>query len=296
MPSDNGYALAGVAAGVERHRHPDGRGDAVSEYNVTPTKHGVKLMLNGFPKSGLHLLGLMVTPFVGSIQDEMVQTMWSGINGAWALEPLDLNDRLFKISRLGDGEFVFSHSVYNKKLADFLWYSGIGLVFIYRDFRDVAVSQTYHILADDDTYVHNGKDKYRELGGFDEVLAAVITGYDKYPGVMERWERYRPWLFVPWVLSLSFEQLRLDPLGSAKRVFNYALNRMPMQFHKRVEVEPDTLDRMARKMVEHGNMTEYSSTFRKGKVGGWRDEFTLRHKKLFIQSDKHYRLAEMGYE
>lgn len=264
-------------------------------YDITPTKVGIKLMLNGFPKSGLHLLGLMCTAFVSGIQDEMVNNLWSGINGAWALEPLDLNDRLFKFSRLNDGQFVFSHSVYNEKLAEFLWYSGVGIIFLYRDLRDVAVSQTHHVLSEDDTFVHAGKELYRNAGGFDEALAAVIAGIDKYPGVMARWESYRKWLEIPWVLSIRFEDLRAEPAEWSKAVFTYALNRTAMMFGKRVEASPESLERMAQTMIERGNRTELSSTFRKGRVGDWRETFTPRHIELFKQSDRHNRLAEMGW-
>ena len=264
-------------------------------FSITPTKHGIKLMLNGFPKSGLHLLGLMCTAFVSGIQDEMIQTLWSGINGAWSLEPLDLNDRLFKFSRLGDGQFVFSHSVHNAKLVEFLWYSGVGIVFIYRDPRDIVVSQTHHILSDDDTFVHPGKELYRNLGGFDEVLSAVITGIDKYPGVMERWEFYREWLNVPWVLSVRFEDIRTDPVHWSKEIFSYSLNRVAMMFGKRVEIEPASLEKVAQTMIEHGNRTDLSSTFRKGRTGDWRDTFTSHHIDLFKQSDRQDRLAELKY-
>lgn len=270
-------------------------GGSVSEYDITPTKHGIKLMLNGFPKSGLHLLGLMCTAFVSGIQDEMVSNLWSGINGAWALEPLDLNDRLFKFSRINDGQFVFSHSVCNERLVEFLWYSGIGIVFLYRDPRDVAVSQTYHVLSEDDTCVHAGKELYRALGSFDDALAAVITGIDRYPGVMDRWESYRGWLEIPWVLSVRFEDLRTESVEWSKTIFIYALNRVAMMFGKRVEIEPESLEQVAQTMIEHGDRTELSSTFRKGRIGDWRETFTPRHVELFKQSDEHDRLAAMDY-
>lgn len=265
------------------------------EYTIVPDKNGVKLVLNGFPKSGLHLVALMCGAFLRGMDDEMINTIWSGINGAWDLTPLDLNDRLYKLSRLKDGELILSHSIYNKKLTDFLWYCGTGVVFIYRDPRDVAVSQTFHVLSDDDTFMHPGKQLYRDLGSFDAALEAVISGIDKYPGVMARWEYYEPWMHVPWVLSVRFEDVRTEPIEWAERIFVYALNRLAMMFNRKVEVEPESLRAVAEKMVELGNMTEHSSTFRAGRIGDWRSVFTPRHVHLFKESDKHNKLESLGY-
>ena len=273
------------------------RGESVKkEYTIIPSKHGVKLMLNGFPKSGLHLLALMCGAFLRAMEDEMINTIWSGINGAWDLTPLDLNDRLYKLSRLGDGELIFSHSVYNKKLADFLWYCGTGVVFIYRDPRDVAVSQTFHVLSDDDALSHPDKQLYRDLGSFDAALEAVIVGIGKYPGVMARWEHYHGWLDVPWVLPVRFEDLRIESVEWAERIFSYALNRLAMMFHRTVEVEPESLRAVAEKMVELGNMTDKSSTFRAGRIGDWRSTFTERHVQLFKESDTGGWVEKLGYK
>lgn len=253
-------------------------------------------MLNSFPKAGLHLLALMCGAFLSGMQDEMINTIWSGINSSWALEPLDLNDRLYKLSRLKDGELIFSHSVYNKKLVDFLWYCGTGVVFLYRDPRDIAVSQTFHILNKDDGLAHPDKELYRDLGSFDAALEAVIVGLGKYPGVMDRWEHYAEWLDVPWVLSVRFEDLRTEPIEWAERIFSYALNRLAMMFNRKVEVEPESLRIVAEKMVELGNMTENSSTFRAGRIGDWRSTFTEQHIELFKESDRGGWMEKLGYE
>jgi hypothetical protein len=161
----------------------------------------------------------------------------------------------------------------------------------------VAVSQAYHILnADDQRFKHPDKDKYAALGGFAQVLSACIVGLDEYPGVVARWEYYAPWMDVPWVLHMPFEEMRLDPQGSARRLLQYGFGRIAALFSLNLNVDPSSLEHVIGLMVASANRTDESPTFRKGKVGGWREHFTPQHKRQFKQSDTNNWITRLGYE
>jgi hypothetical protein len=201
------------------------------------------------------------------------------------------------MGRLTANHYLKAHCGYNNEVERFLYYFGVCHLFVYRDFRDVAVSQAYHILSDDLVkFVHDDKQMYRDLGGFDDVLAAVIAGHDKYPGVMSRWEDYAPWLDVPWALKLTYESLRTDLYNCSREVLNYALNRVAGVFNRSVSMREDVFDLLAQIMTGQAEQKEDSPTFRKGSIGDWREHFTDEHKRLFKESDKNNWLVRLGYE
>lgn len=266
-------------------------------YDITPTTQGMRLFLNGFPKSGLHLLALMIAPIAKPIDKEDVwKNIWAGMftGNGWSNEPGNMDAMLFKTSRLSDGHYLLSHCGYDDSVERFLWYSGIAHIFIYRDPRDIAVSQIYHIFNENDTFSHPDKIYYMKMG-LEKALEAVISGTDRFPGVMDRWQHYAQWLNVPWVMSVRFEDIRQNPRATAANILNYVLNRVPLMLGNRVEIEPASLDDAVNTMVETARQTEYSATFRRGVVGEWQELFSERHVELFKQSDKDNWLERLGY-
>lgn len=178
-----------------------------------------------------------------------------------------------------------------------MWFAGIAHIFVYRDPRDVAISQAHHILSDREELMHPSRERYRELGGFDEVLAAVIEGIEGFPGVMHRWELYAPWLNVSWTFKLRFEEALTDPASMAERLIRYGLDRVGAIFDLRLEPSVKSMEEMAAAMV--GNAVDRkreSLTFRKGTIGEWRASFTEEHKRLFKETDKNNWLVRLGYE
>jgi len=203
---------------------------------------------------------------------------------------------LCRIGNLGLNQFIKSHAGYTYEVERFLYYLGTSHIFIYRDFRDVAVSQAHHIMSDDEErFLHPGRDAYQGMS-FDEVLEAVIVGVDKYPGVMARWKLYAPWLEVDWVHKIRFEDARNEPEAVAEDIIRYGFSRWQLGHLHEVVVNEDAVSAAIGAMVARGQQREQSLTFRKGNVGDWRQEFTERHKRLFQETDKNGWLVRLGYE
>lgn len=256
-------------------------------------------VLNGFPKSGLHLLMLMVQPLADPIEKHAIFDLpWTGTfyGNGWLRDRLPVPNVAYRTSMLKPGEFVLSHCGYDNDLEAFLRLFGASKVFLYRDLRDVAVSQAFHVLSDDDdSHVHQDKDLYRALGSFDKTLEAVIVGLGKYPGLIERWEDYAPWLDEEWVFKTTFEDLIQNPYGTAEKILRYGFGRPYAIYDKTIPFFDDAIKAASHLMVSHGKMTEKSATFREGKVGNWRNHFNDHHKSLFKETDNGW-LTRLGYE
>ena len=262
-----------------------------------------KFYLNGFPKSGMHLIDLMVRPMaVPMAYDPTWNTPWAGMykGNSWTTERVKLEKITLRISRLIPGHFLKGHLGYLPAMNDFLYYSGITHYFIYRDLRDVAVSQTYHIIDKEGLlFGHPDKQLFWDLGGFDEILKAVLVGLDKYAGLFERWELFAPWLDEDWIMRLCFEDVIRDPMFWAREMILHFFNRMETILEiprDKRQVSEKHLDEIAMEMVATSLRTGLSPTFRKGVPGEWKTHFKDHHKDLFKQLDEGDWLVRMGYE
>lgn len=259
-----------------------------------------KWYLNGFPKAGLHLLELMISPVATAMPGCKWQAdAWLGTFQyyAWTNRWQDTQEYLQKMARLTAGRYFKGHSGHRREIDEWMMYAGISHVFIYRDLRDVAVSQAHHILNYDGVrFQHPAPNAYKALGGFDEVLSAVITGLGAFPGVVDRWVLYAPWLDCEWTLALRYEDVLADPANAAKQMLEYGIERTLKPFNLNIRVSSSLFDKAVAEMAEMGGRTELSPTYRKGQPGEWRERFTDEHRALFKKSDPDGWLVRLGYE
>ncbi len=175
-----------------------------------------------------------------------------------------------------------------------LYEGGQAVAFIYRDLRDVAVSQAFHVTSDKESHVHPGKDLYQALPSFEDVLLAVIKGLDEYPGLFERWELYAPWLDVDWVFATSFEMMRNEPILVVDSFIRYVYHRTAMHYGVDVDLDENHVKQRVDEILESMQRTD-TPTFRKGNVGGWKWHFTERVTDVFKEHAGDW-LVQLGYE
>jgi len=146
--------------------------------------------------------------------------------------------------------------------------------FIYRDPRDVLVSQIF--FATDMHEEHGMHAFYKSLPDFGERLKVAITGIDrdglKMVSVKQRYEGVFQWLEQPGVMCIRFEDL-VDKRDAT-------LNAMLDEVEKTGYNIPTPREKALNILVE-AIQPKKSHTFRSGKTGGWREYFTEEHKKLF---------------
>ena len=259
-----------------------------------------KWYLNGFPKSGLHWVSLLMMPLATELPsyDVVFDGSWTGTfkHNSWTNEWWDLGRWAYRASLLQPGFFMHTHTGYKPEIEQFLRMSGAAHVFIYRDLRDVVVSQAHHVTSDDDErFIHPGKAFYRQLDTFEDVIKACITGIGPFPGIFDRWELYAPWLDVDWVFKASFDDLKGDILEVCRQLIDYGMHRVADVFEADVQLGYEKRTKLAATMALCGTLTHKSSTFREGKTGGWREHFTPEIVDLFKETDSNGWLKRLGY-
>lgn len=262
-----------------------------------------KVMLNGFPKAGLHMAEQMISPIANP-----VRTIWSrggwvgntGGNGFWNTtnEQVGEHERYELISLCLPGQYYKSHAVYQQVYSNFINMCGYGMIFMYRDLRDVAVSWAHHILNSNRASLHPAKQYFKLLekdGGFEDVLVAVISGAGPLPGIIEHWEEFAPWLDEDWVLSVRYEDMRNEPEMVAERIFRYFVDRS--QEVRLTDLEIAAVAKLKfQEMAAATRRRQASPTFRKGKVGGWKEEFTPTAAEVFRDHGGNKWIEKLGYQ
>lgn len=265
---------------------------------------GAKFYLNGFPKSGLHLLDMLMRPLALPMpKDHRWLTPWAGLyaGNSWTMDMKPLEMTCYKMGRCQPGYFVKGHCGYVRELDRFMYYLGLIHIFIYRDLRDVAVSQAFHYINKDSAvFSHPEKELFDDMS-FDEVLMTVITGIQGekawYAPLVPRWLEYEPWLKQSWVLSVRYEDLLLRPEESAKKIITHTVKRIGYVLGlPETEVHPGALEGISKIMAEYSRRTDISPTFREGKTGGWKEHFTREHMSAFIEYGGTSALIRAGYE
>jgi len=260
-----------------------------------------KYFLSGFPKAGLHMLTLMCSPLADPAPPDLIASehwcgtfAWNSFGRDW----VDVDRQLRRVANLAPGHYLKGHLGYKPEISEFMERAGVTLVFMYRDLRDVAVSQAQHILNAWTTHLrHPASKSYHALGSVDNVLSAVIEGLPPWPGLFERWGFYAPWLDEHWVCCVKYEDERREVARSVLgRGLERALEYANLGYEGQLRLEQSLFQNTIDEMVAASRQTHLSPTFRKGQPGEWQEHFTEEHKDLFKSLDVDDWLIRLGYE
>jgi len=252
-----------------------------------------RIYLNGFPKSGLHLAVLMAR----SIEPKpALDPAWAGnfTNNSWSTQWSPLVPVMAALRILEDGSWLKGHLGYQAVIEQYLYWHGTCMAFIYRDLRDVLVSQSYHVIAPDEKkYFHPDKELYRGMSHEDRLMAC-LCGVQQFSGLFERWELYAPWLSIPWVFNVKYEDMMERREETGRAFLHYVWDRTAWGYEA-ATIPADMEETIIKGMLKNMQRTELSATFRKGGSGGWREEFTPRVKDEFKRRGGDW-LIRLGYE
>jgi hypothetical protein len=245
---------------------------------------------NSKPKSGSHLLLQILNGFTKIMPYRYV--------GAEPIRTIKkdggrrtTDDIISDLKRVPAGVIGWGYLEATKDNVSFLTGSGRVNYFIYRDPRDLLVSQVF--FATDMHEEHGMHQYYKSLPDFDARLKVAITGIDKddlyMVGVKQRYEGVFQWLDVSRqknVMSIRFEQLINDR--------DATLSSMLAEVEKTGYKIPTSRDKALSILVD-AIQPKKSHTFRSGKTGDWREHFTEEHKKLFKEAAGDL-LVRLSYE
>lgn len=246
------------------------------------------VLVNSIPKSGTHLLSNMIfsIPYSQMRGDATDADKFS--DDSARLEFLKKQFLDFSESTV-----FLGHIPYSLEIDNWLSANQVKQVFVLRDPRDVAVSMHYYVMKSGLKHYHFPL--YEQLQTNDERLMRVIQGFGEgkenykvdatsIPNLKIFYEAYLPWIDSPNTHVVRFEDL----IAPEKK---YAKVQSLLRF---LEITPSNSN--INRMIQRGQNPKRSGTFRKGKTGGWRDEFNQEHEEAFEQVFGNDLLRKLGYE
>jgi hypothetical protein len=193
-----------------------------------------------------------------------------------------------RLSRVPDGCFITAHCVYTPELAGLFHEGGMKTVCILRDPRDVAVSQMHYLKQLKNHFAH---EEYLALPSDRERLLVSIRGGElggrRLQSLDERYGQFLGWGRDGGAVMVKFEDLVGPGGGGSAGAQRLAVGRVAK--HLGIPVDERAMDQVGENLFGVGR------TFRKGQVGGWREEFSEEHERAAGEVVGPL-LVELGYE
>jgi sulfotransferase 6B1 len=252
------------------------------------------VLANSIPKSGTHLLTATLR--------RLPQMMFSGVQHSLSEfivppragegRPILDRERLEGVlSAVHGGQFVIAHFPANDDLVQILGDLGYRCALMMRDPRDVVVSHSFYVVARPDHHLHQ---RYRdEMSSDEERLLASITGLPSRDGlglesIGRRLEGYLAWTSHADTRVFRFESI-VGPQGGGS-IEEQRREIAALARHLRRPLTPAQLDRIGARIWSGS-----AATFRRGRIGDWRNHFTEEHKAAF-KDVAGQGLIRLGYE
>lgn len=252
-----------------------------------------RLFLNSIPKAGAHLAEKALAALgcergqgpLGSStvfgRQQLVKSLtrrpWVSAEvvlvGIEVVAPVSASWLRRRLARVEPGHYLRGHVQHSGAFAALLDEFEYRVLHVVRDPRDVVVSHAHYMLARPRHPFHRF---YQELDGWNERLAFSITG-GWIPGagylvsIAERYRLMEAWRAFPGALTLRFEEMVGERGGGTTSAQRESLRRLA-ELIGRPEVDPVAIAQ---------GIFGGSSTFRKGRIGGWEESFEREHRELF---------------
>ena len=258
------------------------------------------VLINSLPKSGTNMLAKSLQLFLGFSnstlhlghstinkfkEDQSYKTDFVKI-GVDFQSDVEVSKIYNALKSLSNNKFATAHLPFSQEMAQILLELGIKMLVILRDPRDVVVSHAKYI----NSTVNHPLYKYYQTLNVEEQIMASITGVEsdiKLQSIFQRIKSVLEWNTQPFVYTTYFEKL-VGPKGGGSQ--SDQINELRnIANHLGIKSTESQLLEVA------GQIFGGTSTFRKGKIGSWREAFSENHKKTFLRIAGH-QLLELGYE
>jgi hypothetical protein len=278
----------GVVQKLRRAIRPAGKTlQAIARWKRLSFNEAPPIFGNAKPKSGSHLLLQVLNGFCQImpykyVEAEPVRTITK--NGKRNTQ----DEISMDLKRIPSGIIGWGYLDATPENISFLTLSGRVNYFIYRDPRDLLISQVF--FATDMHEEHGMHEFYKSLPDFGERLQVAITGIDRdglyMVNVHQRYVGVFEWLAQPNMMCIRFEDL----VNNRDATLNAMLDEV-----EKTGYRIPTPREQALSVLVDAIQPAKSHTFRAGKTGGWKEYFTDEHKKLFkdVAGDL---LLRLGYE
>lgn len=280
-------AAADVAAGWLHRLGGPGRGEDTPLVLVTSLpKGGTNLLLKALgclPGLRVSRLGI----YGGNVAPTRPGAATVAVGVDWPTEA-DARRVRRRIGLVAPGSVLPAHLPHSRELADLLAALGVRVAAIVRDPRDVACSLPPYVLSRPHHFLHA---RFAALSPGQRLTAALegLAADAGGRGLRSLEQRVRSvvsWADDPAAVLVRFEDL-VGPQGGGSRQRQLDTLRT-LADHLGVPCTPG----QARHIAEH--LFGGTDTFRKGQIGGWRQELTPEQLQIAARLDPL--LVELGYE
>lgn len=192
-----------------------------------------------------------------------------------------------RISQIRRGQFVITHYSING-LEDVLEERDFRGIFVIRDPRDVAVSLAHYIMREPRHWCHNYF--HEVLENHSQRLMATIRGDEKsnLKTIDGHFRSRMAYMNHPRFYTVRFEEMIGSEGGGDDLLQRSTIESIAD--HLKVKLTNHDLQRIALDAFSTS-----SPTFRKGKIGSWKEEMEPEHIEAFIDVAGDL-LCELGYE
>jgi hypothetical protein len=256
---------------------------------------GPRVLANGIPKGGTHLLTSLLDGFPGlhfSGHQDTLTTFRTTPFATAAYDDGDVDWEALRrhLQRIPGGEYAVAHFPFVPSLQGVLDDLGFRHIVIIRDPRDVVVSDASYIRRTQ-RHIHNRRVSALTDGA---ALSFVISGFKHDDGTVglgsigDRVANYARWRGQPGAYVCRFEDL-VGPAGGGEA------GRQAEAIREIGEHVGRSLSDIELGVVARKVWNPQSHTFRGGRTGGWREAFDESHRALFKEVAGDW-LVELGYE
>ena len=248
--------------------------------------NGNPVLINSFPKSGTHLLYQL---FENLPNLKKYNTFVASMPSVTQIQKSEIKT-VNLINSIVRGELVRSHLFYKPVYDKILNEKQIVHFFIYRDPRDVVISEANYLY--DMNKWHRLHKYYKKYPNLDDRIMFSIKGnaFHKtpitYPNVVKRFEKYKGWLSSPHAYPVRYEDLA----GKNR----YEVIKIMMSHYLKISNEDLDVNTLVEKAISNINPRK-SHTFREGGIQKWKKYFNEEHKEVFKNISGEL-LIELGYE
>lgn len=247
---------------------------------------GPIVLANSIPKSGTHLLlnCLYYFPILRPANRHSAIRKYRHIGSAEVLNTIEKTKR---------GQYSSGHVPHNKKNAQILKKYDIKSLLIIRDPRDVIISHMIWVTKKHPN--HRLRKHYKSLNKREKILSSLhgLSGKNTQDG--KPFEGAKKWLdmFIPWTkesfnYTLKFEDL-IGPKGGGERKSQKKTIK-EIGTHLGVNLSDKEITHIAK-----NTYSPSSSTFRKGKIGDWKNHLDENLKNEIKENIGDW-IIKLGYE
>jgi len=258
-----------------------------TQWGSEALENSPKLVGIALPKGGSHFIHQVLSGFADI--GPFIKPGFPPVNRFEDNSHLSEKEITANLENMGSGEIRYGYLPCREPYLSVLTGEDRANVFIYRDPRDLIVSHVFY--AADMYQDHGMHDHYNEeLQTMEERINFAIMGSNvpglELPSVSERYSGYLPWLELPNVFQVRFENLILNRRTSLSKLIDY-VQTFGINFSVAKE---EAIDRLERSI-----QPKKAGTFRKGQPGNWEEHFTEENKQRFKTAAGDL-LVKLGYE